>query len=552
MFSENSKTSQPFTLKEILRCFSCKEELSNPWYKDFEVKSPEGNKFYVCAVCTWSFANAKILKLHIQKHTHDKELRCVDCLCNIPKTAGKMVDNDDNTPEVRTQIAPCLQCDKLFSNTDALRKHEKIHDEAKCYTQLSVSSGQEAVKPKQIEAKQQYSSKHLRNVKAKQEKHASSSDTTMFNAKSVKVMSIMGKKYGTRSRKTNLMHGLENVVKKEQCVICGSRFSRLKRHIRFHMQNAEQRCPKCNQLFNTLNELKAHCEMQHTSPTKSENDNAELPSSGSSTQDENTTLKIEENEQKLISGDQLQSEPGENMDENNNNEFLQFVQKELLSGQKSDVRQETSNRQIEKVDLTCSLVSNETNTEIILQMMKPGEGHVCTVCSKVFKSVIALQDHTRTHASDKPYQCSMCGAQFSEIINLHKHIKGHTMDKHHKCNTCGKGFRHTTSLYIHSKIHVNVASYLKESKPQIKKIFQPERPKVEITRSFQCRICNMMFSTRSIAKVHVTSHLENDKSYQCPICSKIFLNTLDLKHHIQSHVQNNNFNLTRKSYQVDG
>jgi uncharacterized Zn-finger protein len=56
----------------------------------------------------------------------------------------------------------------------------------------------------------------------------------------------------------------------------------------------------------------------------------------------------------------------------------------------------------------------------------------------VFKQRQNLQQHIRTHTSDKPYKCDLCDMGFRQKGNLQRHIKVHTGDtcKPYKCDVC--------------------------------------------------------------------------------------------------------------------
>lgn len=70
--------------------------------------------------------------------------------------------------------------------------------------------------------------------------------------------------------------------------------------------------------------------------------------------------------------------------------------------------------------------------------------HICLVCGKVTKHLIALENHMRSHERerDRTIQCSMCDEMFRSEVEMQRHLtKVHMSRLLFECHECGLGFR---------------------------------------------------------------------------------------------------------------
>ena len=49
----------------------------------------------------------------------------------------------------------------------------------------------------------------------------------------------------------------------------------------------------------------------------------------------------------------------------------------------------------------------------------------CTYCDRTFNKNFDLQQHTRSHTGEKPFQCIVCGRAFAQKSNVKKHMQTH-------------------------------------------------------------------------------------------------------------------------------
>jgi KRAB domain-containing zinc finger protein len=101
---------------------------------------------------------------------------------------------------------------------------------------------------------------------------------------------------------------------------------------------------------------------------------------------------------------------------------------------------------------------------------------------------------------------------------IEKHFKEHTAGKFYSCKLCFELFQTQTQLEFHLDM----------------------RHKKNSKSSFKCRRCSSAFNTRVELSIHVAStdcKENNDKTFQCYICNKIFSMGIAKKQHIMQEHQ---------------
>lgn len=128
---------------------------------------------------------------------------------------------------------------------------------------------------------------------------------------------------------------------------------------------------------------------------------------------------------------------------------------------------------------------------------------------KSFKGKHTLQNHRKTHTSDKPFSCDMCDATFkcSNSIRIHKRLM-HMPQVEAECEICHKIFKNANTLKSHMHLHTN---------PDLK-----------------CDFCDKTYKVRDSLRRHIRAfHNGIKKRHRCKIC----MHNLWSRKHIEEHIE---------------
>ena len=194
---------------------------------------------------------------------------------------------------------------------------------------------------------------------------------------------------------------------------------------------------------------------------------------------------------------------------------------------------------------------NHTNLENHIMMRHSNiEPHVCEFCHKTFKIEHNMNLHKHSMHKDllNCVTCELCGAKYltKEKLQSHKfmscpkrkqifdceicdystnmrsrfeqHLRRHTTTKSAKfmCQICNKTLSSSSALNYH-----------------IQAVHSSETP-------FKCKICEAVFKTRTLAKMHQQKEHEKP-GYHCDICNRSFSFVSYFKIHMQCHMNGRDF-----------
>ncbi|KAJ2938034.1 hypothetical protein O0L34_g14488 [Tuta absoluta] len=80
-------------------------------------------------------------------------------------------------------------------------------------------------------------------------------------------------------------------------------------------------------------------------------------------------------------------------------------------------------------------------------------------CDFETASMVSLQNHTRKHLKEKPFECETCGAKFHAAYLLAQHKQSHRTERPYTCDICSASFKSGNSLHIHKKACHSPAVY---------------------------------------------------------------------------------------------
>lgn len=220
----------------------------------------------------------------------------------------------------------------------------------------------------------------------------------------------------------------------------------------------------------------------------------------------------------------------------------------------------------------------------------------CNICGKTFVKKTNLKHHLMLHRGEKPWKCHICGWRFVQKCNLKKHIETHSSGTY-KCPHCDIKFASKGAVsghidLVHSSKHnsiilntevivnpeedeeeIEVPAPEEPAKPKsgqstpsnnwwnhIEENSEPENkmviasktltqkssplnnskvtslPKLEqILKTFPCKTCSKVFSSKKELDNHVLVHNAGMKPYACPICGLRFHLIHNMKRHLLTH-----------------
>ncbi|XP_035527640.1 zinc finger protein 1035 [Morone saxatilis] len=163
----------------------------------------------------------------------------------------------------------------------------------------------------------------------------------------------------------------------------------------------------------------------------------------------------------------------------------------------------------------------------------PSHAFICPVCHQCFASAGELIGHFPAHL-DRSSGCKICTEH--ECLHL-------TSTTEFECTKCGQSFLGKDAFCQHHCSHqqhtVTENEYSNPSAPPTYHQAVGEEEEVDVTGEdlYNCPVCSMQFSSKSVLLEHQNKHLPNDKPFKCGICGKTFAVKRYLREHERRHRQ---------------
>ncbi|XP_053683650.1 zinc finger protein 652-like [Sabethes cyaneus] len=165
--------------------------------------------------------------------------------------------------------------------------------------------------------------------------------------------------------------------------------------------------------------------------------------------------------------------------------------------------------------LTCyrSSCNGETFDSVELLRQHKNDAHfthICLLCGKVVKHLIALENHIKRHDREREplLQCDMCDELFRTQAEVVKHtVKVHSARLSYDCPECGLSFKQKLLLTQHMLTH-------------------------SVERNYNCDQCNMAFKTANHLRRHIRT-VHREVRYTCDHCQMSYGRRDKLRMHME-------------------
>lgn len=164
-----------------------------------------------------------------------------------------------------------------------------------------------------------------------------------------------------------------------------------------------------------------------------------------------------------------------------------------------------------------------------------GKGlRVCPICNKQFRDTTALRRHSLVHSGERPHACKQCDKRFRRRDHLKSHMTAyHCGTTTFNCNICEMVFTTRYSLSIHSKSCKKAVT-----RPQTMAVDTTKTTNAtkvdDVPESKSCPVCHKTFKDPSTQRRHLRIHSE-ERPFQCDVCPKSFRRKDNLKEHMLCH-----------------
>ncbi|XP_065082176.1 zinc finger protein 700-like [Ochlerotatus camptorhynchus] len=167
--------------------------------------------------------------------------------------------------------------------------------------------------------------------------------------------------------------------------------------------------------------------------------------------------------------------------------------------------------------------------------------HICMVCGKVTKHLIALENHTRSHERerDPTVRCSMCDEMFRSEVEMQRHVtKAHMSRLLFECHECGLGFKHKLLLTQHLLTHSVERNYTCNQCEMAFKTSNHLRRHIRTVHTeirYTCEHCPMTYGRRDKLRMHMERAHDIQTYFVCEICCTSFESDGKLQEHNLRH-----------------
>ncbi|XP_055622141.1 transcription factor grauzone-like [Toxorhynchites rutilus septentrionalis] len=226
---------------------------------------------------------------------------------------------------------------------------------------------------------------------------------------------------------------------------CDLRFddpTRLREHIRVHMNPSTFHCSECKRNFCSKRSLLNHRLLLHL-PNEQRSFSCNLCSKRFAKQYQLNTHMLGHKNQKDF--------PCQNCDK-------QFSTRGALANHFKNIHERAN-------EVMCEICSKVLKTRGAFQIHRAEHFNTkriqCSTCGKWLKNEHSMRKHMIRHQEEtRVFVCDMCGKRSPNSHALKKHIQDqHTMERIHRCTLCEKSFKRALALKEHMATHTGQQLY---------------------------------------------------------------------------------------------
>ncbi|XP_030013854.1 zinc finger protein 1035 isoform X2 [Sphaeramia orbicularis] len=551
---------------------SAEEHLETPEENEVQNSSCEEKKTvqYQCSECEMSFTDGLLLISHLEDHGREEEAKrrntCPKCgrVCSSQLKLEKHMKLHGIDKKI-----PCPDCSSMFFTKAELEIHRTCHDPNRPYacklcnqrfwTRPSLCNHYGEEHPKDIftcrfckkiytvkkSLSRHYKKWHLKEQKdleyavqeksnpAKQSTQASTNDEDNKKKDNVNEDSdsdsapyfpchVCGKTFPT-SESLEDHQRCHLGEKPHECAECGKCFyqaSQLQQHERTHQ--SEYQCQACGRGFVSLFALRKH-KHTHGKSRPYRCSKCNLSFTGPSALAEHMSTHSEENF------------PCDMCDH-------VFHSKSSRAEHRKNHSQPKSGDSTQPEDREKSAPFSESSVAVLKEFK-----YRCGVCYNRFRDPEELSEHGCMADKERPYSCSDCNKYFLHASHLKKHRNTHHQTwsrSEYQCNHCNSSFSSSQHFLSHLKdLNVEAAANTKHNTedeificPVCHQCFAsvaeliyhfPMHP----DDTFECKLCQMTFSSKRSLKDHERCHLTAATEFECAECNQRFLGSDAFRQH---------------------
>ncbi|TMS11224.1 Zinc finger protein 91 [Larimichthys crocea] len=497
-------------------CTKCGRVCMSPGNLEKHMKWHGIEKTHSCPDCNSMFYNTAELEVHRTCHESNRPHACK--LCNQRFWTRQTLCNhySEDHPD---DVYNCRFCNKTYAVKKSLTRHYKKWHQNELKDEVSTVQ-------KKNHTEQQSSSQVSTADQSDEDEDSCSKDSDSDSAPYFPCH-VCGKTFPT-SESLEDHQRCHLGEKPHECAECGRCFyqaSQLQQHQRMH--KSEFQCQACGRGFVSLFALRKHkhthgksrpyrcskCHFSFTGPTQ-------LAEHMSTHREENFPCDICN---RVFRSKSSRAE-------------------HRISHSKSGDRLPPS---VSKEEPKMSERSSVLNKELKYR---------CGVCSERFRDPEQLSEHGCMAAKERPYSCSDCDKHFLHASHLKKHRTTHQKlwtKREYPCNQCNNSFSSSQHFLSHLKNHLHTAAKIKcEAEvgglshsficPVCQECFVSATELIVHFSThpegiFECKFCEMKFSSGDKLKEHERHHLTTTSEFECTKCGQSFLGSVAYCEHRCSH-----------------